>query len=195
VNPKDNFLDNDIPLSFLDNRYITLGLQYFVLARMGGNLIYNPVCCNLYHLAFEMLIKAYLNLTYSKNQMWSRFRHDLPKLWKEFKIKTKQDNLERFDQIIKDLHVWEDFRYLYFPNKSGVVGIETIPGHSPNPEEDNVQVWKRKAGIYSIYLEDMDELFKYLIFAMGIDIENLKNNPTFKKGLEEYTKGNKHSIF
>lgn len=189
-----DFLNGNVPLPYLDHRYISLGIQYFILGRNGCLLIFNPTCGNLYHLAFEMLIKAYLNLTYSKNELYKKYRHNLPKLWEEFKFKTGEKGLKRLDYIINDLHVWENLRYLEFPNKSGAYGIETSFGHSPKREEDSSQQVNRKNNIYRIYLDDMDEVFRSIILAMHIDINHIINHFDFQHGLEIYTKDNKYSL-
>lgn len=189
-----DFLDDNSPLAFIDNRYMSLAIQYFILGRIGCRMIFNPVCGNLYHLAFETLIKSYLNLTYSKNDLWKYYRHNLPRLWNEFKKKTGGKSLTRLDYMISDLHVWEDLRYLAFPNKSGAFGIETSMGHSPDPKQDPTQVINRKNKIYRIYLDDMDEIFQAIIVAMRVDVAWIVNNPSFQQGMEEYKKDNKYSI-
>lgn len=178
--------------SSMDNRYLSLGIQYFILARIGGSLIFNPVSGTLFHLSFETFMKAYLRMKYSDEELKKKFGHNLPKLWKELKTQTGNEPLSNFDYIIDELHIWEKMRYLGFDENKTIRGIEIVPGHS------NKQVFKQKRkskSVYTIYLEDMDELFRAIVFATCKDPKQLRSEPSFQMGMEVYEKDNKYNIF
>lgn len=181
----------------MDYKFFALAIQYFCLARVGGEYIFNPASGNLYHLSIELLLKAYLLSSISSKDLQYKYGHNLIKLWKEFKTKTSDANLDKYDLYIKNLDVWERVRYITLPNDTNAAAIELRKGHAPKEYLDEIaKLDKHKHTWLSLYLDDMDELFQAIIFATKIDIQSLLVNQfDMIQGVEIYEKGNKYSIF
>ncbi len=181
----------------LDHKYVSLGIQYFLLARFGSQFPFNPASGSLYHLGFELLLKSYLIKNgYSASDLKSKkFGHRLVRLWKEFKKKVNDDNLSNYDLVIKNLDFWEKVRYISFTNGEDVQAIEIIKGHAP--EEYLSKIESNNSGSQkwlSLYLDDMDKLFKIFFSTLKIPAKELLKNPDFVWGRHLYEKNNKFNI-
>lgn len=179
----------------LDHQYSSLGIQYYLLARFGSQFPFNPASGSLYHHCFELLLKSYLMKNgYSASKLKLKFSHNLVKLWTEFK-KDNDSSLEKYDLIIKNLDSWERVRYITFNNGGNAQAIEIIKGHAPKSYLDNI----RKANFssqkwFSLYLDDMDELFYVFFSVLKVPPKELLKVPDFAWGKHIYEKDNKFNI-
>src|SRR5438552_4056921 len=75
------------------------GLEYYISGRYAifSGLTY--VSGNLLHHAIEMLLKGNLLSYFSLDELRSQFRHDIKKLWREFKTHSSV-SLAKFDNVI-----------------------------------------------------------------------------------------------
>ena len=112
----------------LDHQYVSLGIQYYLLARVGSQLPFNPASGNLYHLGFELLIKSYLKSKYSAHDLKDSFGHNLVKLWSAFSSEVIDPRLSKFDLIVKNLNTWEKVRYLKLEGEKNAQSVCNIKG-------------------------------------------------------------------
>jgi HEPN domain-containing protein len=86
-----------------------IATEYYVAARMAYMGMLRDITCNLYHHAFEMIIKAALVRSYGSLMLKRNFGHDLSKLWKQHQIEfgAKPD----FDIAARVLNRFEEMRY------------------------------------------------------------------------------------
>lgn len=179
----------------LDHKYVSLGIQYYLLARVGARFPFNPASGNLYHLAFELLFKSYLKKKYSGGDLQKRFWHNLLDLWTEFKSEVTDVNLDKFDPIIKNLDSWEKVRYIDLKDEKNAQSIVIIPGSSPREYLEKVANLDFQIhDSFIIYTDDMDELFNVFFSALKVPPEELLKNPDFAMGRHLYEQGNKHNL-
>jgi hypothetical protein len=179
----------------LDHKYVSLGIQYYLLARVGTKFPFNPASGNLFHLGFELLIKSYLRSQYSSKQLKSKFNHKLVELWDEFKAEVSDDNLNKFDLIVKSLDFWEKVRYIDLKDGKNAQSIVISPGKAPKEyleEINNTDFQSIKS--FTIYTDDMDELFMAFFSALKVPPEELLKNPDFAMGRHLYEQDNKHNF-
>jgi hypothetical protein len=97
--------------------------------------------------------------------------HDLIKLWKEFKGRAGDGDLNKFDEVISALNEFEAIRYPGAVVKSGMVVLHTLnramSGAVPSPRPLPPQ--------YNLYLQEIDELVGCVFTLAGI-------NPDFFTG-------------
>lgn len=180
----------------LDHKYVSLGIQYYLLARVGARFPFNPASGNLYHLAFELLVKSYLRKKYSANELQSKFSHNLVKLWDEFKSEITNTRLDKFNLVVKNLDSWERVRYIDLKDKNNAQAIEIVSGSAPKE-------YLKKVGstdfheheYFRIYTDDMDELFSVFFSVLKVPIKELLKVPEFVRGKHLYEKDNKYSLF
>ena len=173
----------------LDHQYVSIGIQYFLLARTGAAFIFNPSSGNLYHLSFELLLKAYLLKNgFSKEDLKEK-GHNLNKLWNLFKGKFKFKNNEKYDLIINELNRWEDVRYIENNKDESIISIEIVDG---NHQRCNKKMIKK--GRFYLNTDDMDDLFNFFFTILKISNEELMKNPDFYNGLVLYRKNNKFDL-
>ena len=178
----------------LDHRYACLGIQYYLLARVGARYLFNPSSGNLYHLSFELLIKSYLRKKYSADAMQNKFGHNLVKLWDEFKSKIEDTQPNKFDLIVKNLDSWEKVRYISLKGDKNAQAIEIVPGSSP---EEYLEMVRYSVGAdkrFRIYTDDMDELFSYFFSTLKVPAEELLRVPDFTHGRQLYERDNKYNL-
>lgn len=176
--------------------YVKIGAEYYTLGRTAVHRKQYQVVGNLFHHAFEMLMKALLLLrnAATHKELRERYRHDLPRLWEATKEyvglwAVEQDWAGRFDSFVADLDRWEDIRYGGFPKGlpknlrvdylAVAAALRAKPGHDE----------------YVINLERADELFKVLVTECSM------NKPWFvrdvligSEALEDYERDNNHVI-
>ena len=87
----------------LDHQYVSLGIQYYLLAWVGSRFPFIHSSGTLYLLGFELLIKSYLKSKYSAHDLQYTYGHNLVKLWAEFKSEIADTRLDKFDLIIKKI--------------------------------------------------------------------------------------------
>jgi len=133
-----------------------LGVQYYAAARWSAWAALLPVSGNLYHHALEVLLKAGLSRKYYSNDLRDKFRHNLPKLWNEFKAEYQAARLDRFDATIDEV---ADFAEVRYPDRvikhgaqmmagfRGMTGPVQIGGSQLRPEPE-----------YNFYFDEIDRL-------------------------------------
>lgn len=84
--------------------------EYYASARVAVASGMLMICGNLFHHAFELLIKAALSKHLDINSVQPPYRHDLPRLWSDFKIHYPVSDTQ-FDHIPQVLHAFEGLRY------------------------------------------------------------------------------------
>jgi len=94
----------------MKDAFLVLGSQYYVHARYSAERFYLPVCVTLFHHAIEMLLKGFLSMSTSSNEL-RRIGHNLIALWELFKTTTSNIELSRFDITISRLNQIESLRY------------------------------------------------------------------------------------
>ncbi len=87
-----------------------MATEYYASARMAVASGMTTICGNLFHHAFELLIKAALMERFDINAVKPPYKHDLPRLWSDFKIHYAVADTQ-FDTISPVLHAFEDLRY------------------------------------------------------------------------------------
>jgi len=180
----------------LDHKYVSLGIQYYLLARVGSRLPFNPASGNLYHLGFELLLKSYLKNKYSSIDLKNNFGHNLVKLWDGFKSESRADGLEKYDLILKNLDTWENVRYLELKDGKDAHAIEIVKGSAPVEyleEIANLDHFSRMH--FRLYIDDMDELFKIFFLTLKVPQEEILTNLDFALGKSLYDQDNKHNLF
>jgi hypothetical protein len=141
------------------------GIQYYASGRWAALAGLLPVYGNHLHHAVEMFLKAYLArhdlLIYDLKEM----RHDLDRLWTEFKKVASDNALVAYDDLIADLDKFEDIRYPDAILRKGMTGgISIVPG-------DRTQVWTDvpPPPHYEVNLGEIDGLVVKIVAAIGVN--------------------------
>ncbi len=115
-----------------------------------------PVAGNLFHHAVEMFLKFLLLKTYSEEELRDSFRHNLRRLWKEYKRVNSGDHLGKYDQLVSTINRMEDLRY---PRSGYVFSIDLQAG----PVHDASGQVAKRTQHYHLNLEDLDEFISTLL--------------------------------
>lgn len=189
---------SDFYNGYLDHKYVSLGIQYFLLARYGSWYIFNPASGSLYHLSFELFLKSYLIKNgHSWQELKSKkFGHNLVKLWQVFKEKVNDHVLDQYDLMVKNLNLWEKIRYIDLNEGGNAAAIELVEGGMPEEYLENLKsdefIFQKR---FRLYLDNMDELFTVFFSTLKIPPGELMKNPDFAHGKQIYEKNNKYNIF
>ncbi len=179
----------------LDHQYVSLGIQYYLLARFGARFPFNPASGNLYHLGFELLLKSHLRNKYSANKLQNDYGHNLVKLWAEFRSAIADPQLNKFDLIIKNLDSWERVRYINLKGGKNAQAIEMVTGNAPEKYLESISNLDFHAHEYfRIYTDDMDELFNIFFTVLKVPAEELLKVPDFAWGRQIYEQDNKYNL-
>jgi len=146
---------------------IRYGIQYYVAGRFSAASGHSPISANLLHHAVELFLKACLAHDDSAGRIREYadskkgYRHNLPRLWEEFKKRKPSSALTEFDRIVEELHKFEEIRYPERLIDAGVTIIVDIfaaasEGH-PAPEDDPTR--------YVLKLDEVDALMGLLFEA------------------------------
>jgi hypothetical protein len=187
-------------LSAHSYQYTQIGVEYYVLARQGYLSGFLPVGPNLFHHTFEMLFKAELiEVGTPPKKVWNNYRHDLKKLWPDFKALAKgmpnspAPQLHTFDPLIDQLHAWEDIRYPTFPSGKGVAMRGMLRKADVNQSVGGSAA--AQTSEYVINLEAMDELFSAVVAAAPFGCAFIRSHLAVHRGaLEIYERKNLHPI-
>jgi hypothetical protein len=101
--------------------FFKIGCQYYVAGRFAAFAWFHPVVGNLFHHAIEMYLKGALSEKRSLSDL-RKLSHNLPVIWKVFKVEANDSALDRFDATIAGLHDYEELRY---PDSVMVRGMES----------------------------------------------------------------------
>lgn len=101
-------------------------------------------------------LKFFLLKHYSASKLKNKFRHDLKKLWREFKKIANDSSLARFDTLMSELNIMEDLRY---PGKGYMFSSELRKGprHSASGPATKGLIQHR------VNLEEIDEFVEVLL--------------------------------
>ena len=130
-----------------------------------------PVHGNHLHHAVEMFLKAYLTRhDFSLDDLKNKMRHDLKRLWAEFKKIAGDDTLVIYDDHITELDKFEEIRYPDAILRTGMTGgISIVPG-------DRTQVWTDAPPPprhYEVNLGEIDGLIAKIVGLIGVNREVL----------------------
>lgn len=145
---------------------IRYGIQYYVAGRFAAASGFTPVTANLLHHALELLLKACLAYDdpserirqYGKDK--NGYRHDLPRLWQEFKKRNAVALQPEFDRIIEELHKFDEIRYPEQLIDGGATIITDIFANEEPPQKH-----QDKGTLYVMKLPEVDELMGVLLKA------------------------------
>jgi hypothetical protein len=101
------------------------GCQYYVAGRHAVFAALNPVAGNLMHHAIEHFLEGGLSKTTPLADL-KKFSHNLPRIWKAFKAQVNDPALAHFDDVITELHNFEEIRYPDEVLKNGMQGLINI---------------------------------------------------------------------
>jgi hypothetical protein len=160
-----------MPDSNYDDRarveFFRLGVGYYVVGRFAAFSQLFPVAGNLLHHAIEMFLKGALVRSVGLGAL-KGIKHDLKKLWSEFKKHHTSTESDSFDEAIGELHRFGRLRYPDVVIGEGMEltfdvfrehRVETSSPGKPLPR-------------YSLVLEDVDALVKFIS-------QNQRVNPRF----------------
>ena len=123
--------------------------QYYVAGRYAAFAAFIPVVGNLFHHALEMYLKGGLSKKGHSLNALRAFKHDLLKIWDEFKRTFNDPSLNSFDNTINLLHDFEDLRYPQSNPPSVIEVLIDIVKQPPIPGHRST---------HSLCVEDLDEL-------------------------------------
>lgn len=138
--------------------------MYYVSGRLAARARLVPIHGNLLHHAVEMYLKAALLGHLSVNLMRTRYRHDLKRLWKQYKVKESDPTLGQFDATIRALHAFEDIRYPdKFAASGGVLSIAWTTPINTSPLK-----LKKEPKRYEVFISDVDRLVVEVLKKAGV---------------------------
>lgn len=147
------------------------GLEYYISGRYA---VFSGLTCvagNLLHHAIEMLLKGNLLSYFSLDELRSQFRHDIKKLWSEFKTRSSA-LLAKFDNVITDLNKFEEIRY---PDKSLIDGLALSISPTQDTKVISLSDQQQQVPHYYLTWEEIDQLVKIIFKESSV-------NPLFFTG-------------
>jgi hypothetical protein len=150
--------------------FFQIGTEYYISARSAAQNVHYQVAGNLFHHAFEMMLKGILleKSGFTAPKLKERFGHDIPGLWEEAKKAVPSPGRSHpwagFKRFIDDLHRWEEIRFGEFPGGLPKVLAVDYLSRDPNAKRGQTGFNWYRAG-----LEDADKLFAVLVAEMGWD--------------------------
>jgi hypothetical protein len=174
------------PRHFLD-----LAFGYYMTGRFAllNGLYVGP---NLMHHAVELLIKYTLlkdvpeaERSTQTEQIKQTYKHDLNRLWDQYKQHVALTDLSRFDQVIPDLDRWEKVRYGGFPTAGIGVAKAIGPVRAPAPTS-------RPTDLYVLGWDELDELVTAMFAASEINPKFAGTGYSHTDLREWYQRENKH---
>jgi hypothetical protein len=151
--------------------FFSNGTQYYAAGRYAAFAGLIPITGNLLHHAVENYLKGGLSKAKTSGKL-KALGHNLPAIWRAFKVQVNDASLARFDIVISTLHDFEDIRYpdsvvangmnctidITKAGAAGAVALEaklSATSAAAKPKEPN----------YSLCLEEIDELVAALFVA------------------------------
>ena len=142
-----------------------VALQYYGTGRYAVACNFTPVSANLLHHAVELCLKGCLAPMLGVTAVRS-FGHDIRKLWKVFRQNFRDQNLATFDQLIQELHNFEQIRY----PESLIKGGGTFSVGFPSGAR-NVQLMGTKLPQDNLSVEDVDRLINQFFALTNLNPE------------------------
>ena len=174
------------------NHFLDLAFGYYMTGRFAllNRLDVGP---NLLHHAVELLIKFTLlkdvpeaQRSAQTTQIAKTYRHDLKKLWEQYKQHVAPADLSRFDQVVADLDPWEKVRYGGFPSPGSGVA------KSVGPLRWAPVSTSRPVDLYVLGWDEVDDLITAIFAASGINPKSVGTRYTHTELREWYERENKH---
>ena len=137
-----------------------VALQYYGTGRYAVACNFTPVSANLLHHAVELCLKGCLAPILGVAALRG-YSHDIRKLWSIFRENFPDESLASFDQLIQELHNFEQIRYPESLIKGGGFFSVGFPSGARN-----VQLLGPKLPEYNLSVEDVDRLIKQF-FVLG----------------------------
>jgi hypothetical protein len=154
--------------------FFKIGCQYYVAGRFAAFARFHPVVGNLFHHAIEMYLKGALSEKRSLNEL-RKLSHNLPSIWKAFKIEANDSALDRFDATIAGLHDYEELRY---PDSVIVRGMDT----TINIIRSSLSTGAAKGGTsipqYQVCVQDIDELVDVILAPQAVTQRHTSDSMT-----------------
>jgi hypothetical protein len=149
-----------------DHIFFSSASQYYVAGRLAVFAALNPVAANLMHHAVEMYLKGALLKSKTKTlmELKQQLGHSLPKCWEAFKAQVNDPALNKFDDVVSEIHKYEELRYPD-ENSKGMQSMFDVvrwtPPSLPTTAMDPVPS-------YRLCLPDVDELIAASFSAASI---------------------------
>ena len=89
---------------------IRMATEYYASGRVAVASGMLTMCGNLFHHAFELIMKAALMRKIDVNAADPLYKHDLPRLWNDLKKHYSVNDI-RFNTIAEVIHKFENLRY------------------------------------------------------------------------------------
>jgi hypothetical protein len=145
--------------------FFSTATQYYVAGRYAAFAGLVPVVGNLLHHAIEMYLKG--GLSKSKNLAEvKKLSHDLPRVWREFKVQFRDGALDQFDGVVSALHAFEELRY---PDSVLAKGMSCVV----NITQPSAGTAAKMAGAsppqYDLCLQEVDKLVANIFRVTSID--------------------------
>lgn len=152
---------------------VRYGTQYYVAGRFAAASGFSPVLANLLHHAVELFLKACLAVDDPADKIRqygnpkTGYRHNLPRLWVEFKKRNTAVVRPEFDRLIEALHKFEVIRYPEsLINDGATISIDIFVGIGHLQDEH-----KEEQTSYRLSLPEVDELMGLLLVSTRCDRE------------------------
>jgi len=176
-------------ISRLQDEYLKIAIQYYISARSSSFSYLIPVTGNLFHHSIEMFLKAFLLKKYSPKELQEDFRHNLKKLWKQFKSLVPEQDFDRYDSLINKLAKMEEIRY---PSESKGYQFfidfrKEYYSHSKGPAIKGMRE-------YRLNLEEIDE-FVYDLLLNKVSPGWFKSQLFLGDARNQYKRDNLHKIY
>jgi hypothetical protein len=144
---------------------IEYGLDYYIAGRFATAHRAMPLSASILHLAVEMMLKACLakddpiDTILQYGSFKKGYRHNLARLWQEFRSRHQLPLSTEFDATIASLHDFEELRYPdILVQKGAMVTIEVFD----NPPVANGPTREKQ---YRLKLPEIDRLMGLLFAA------------------------------
>jgi hypothetical protein len=145
--------------------FFNLGTQYYIAARYSAFAGFLPVSGNLFHHAIEMFLKGHLTSKKGSREL-RRLGHQLPELWKYFKLDISDETLNRYDNIIAELDKFESIRYPDNIVKDGMAASITIKRQQFSIDAVTPEL---SVPIYTIVVEEIDGLVEAIFQKSSVN--------------------------
>jgi ribosomal protein L30 len=150
-----------------DHIFFSSASQYYVAGRFAVFAALNPVAANLMHHAIEMYLKGYLIKSKAKTlDEVKKLNHSLLECWAAFKAQVGDSALDKFDDVISEIHKYEEVRY---PRKDfkGMESTLDIVRWTPPPKPPGTPA--TMVPKYKLCLPDVDELIAAILAAASVN--------------------------
>lgn len=172
----------------LKYQYFATAMQYYDTARFAAVPSAAPVVGLLFHYALEMFLKGQLCLRLSEDDLKNRLRHNLKKIWKEFKQDFPDPALDKFNPTIAMVEKFWRIRYPEEIVKKGMmIRVNFEPPTAP-------LTGKRPEPKYDLIVDDIDELVE-VIFQKASCNPAVFKDYVHRDGPAYLTKWNKRRIW